>query len=136
MVLFRRFGKDFFEGFSLVMNALDNVDARKHVNRLCVALKIPLVEAGTAGYRGQVQVILPGVTECYECQPKPAAKGYPTCTIRNTPSAPVHCVVWAKSLLFPALFGDEKSAADSSADGRTELLRYKENEKRSKRKKV
>jgi hypothetical protein len=27
------------------------------------------------------------------------------CTIRNTPDKPIHCVVWAKDLLFPRLFG-------------------------------
>lgn len=27
-----------------------------------------------------------GQTECYECQPKPAPKSYPVCTITSTPS--------------------------------------------------
>jgi len=36
------------------MNALDNRAARNHVNRLCLAADIPLVESGTAGYDGQV----------------------------------------------------------------------------------
>lgn len=39
-----------------------------------------------------------GVTECYECQPKPTQKTFPGCTIRNTPSEPIHCIVWAKHL--------------------------------------
>ena len=39
-----------------------------------------------------------GVTECYECQPKPHQKTFPGCTIRNTPSEPIHCIVWAKHL--------------------------------------
>ena len=30
-------------------------DARSHVNRLCQAAKVPLIESGTAGYLGQVQ---------------------------------------------------------------------------------
>lgn len=37
----------FAEQFDLVLNALDNVAARRHVNRLCLALGIPLVESGT-----------------------------------------------------------------------------------------
>lgn len=49
-----RFGIDFFKGFDLVLNGLDNMDARRHVNRLCVAAEVPLVESGTAGYMGQV----------------------------------------------------------------------------------
>jgi molybdopterin/thiamine biosynthesis adenylyltransferase len=45
----------------LVMNALDNVVARRRVNRLCLAAGIPLVEAGTTGYLGQVRTIVPSV---------------------------------------------------------------------------
>jgi hypothetical protein len=41
---------------------------------------------------------LQGVSECYECYPKPQPKTFPVCTIRNTPSAPIHCIVWAKHL--------------------------------------
>lgn len=29
-------------------------DARRHVNRLCQAAGVPLIESGTAGYLGQV----------------------------------------------------------------------------------
>ena len=49
-----RFGPDYFGAFDLVLNGLDNMDARRHVNRLCVAAGTPLVESGTAGYLGQV----------------------------------------------------------------------------------
>lgn len=42
--------------------------------------------------------VIQGLTECYECQPKPAQKTFPGCTIRNTPSEPIHCIVWAKYL--------------------------------------
>ena len=31
--------------------------ARNHVNRMCLAADVPLVESGTAGYLGQVTVI-------------------------------------------------------------------------------
>jgi ubiquitin-like 1-activating enzyme E1 B len=47
-----RFGLRFFKQFDLVFNALDNVDARKHVNRVCLATKKPLIESGTTGYLG------------------------------------------------------------------------------------
>ena len=46
----------------------------------------------------QVTVIRKGETECYDCQPKPHQKTFPGCTIRNTPSEPVHCIVWSKHL--------------------------------------
>lgn len=92
------YGLSFFKHFSLVMNALDNRAARNHVNRMCLAADIPLIESGTAGYEGQVELIKKGLSQCYECTPKAAQKTFPGCTIRNTPSEPIHCIVWAKHL--------------------------------------
>lgn len=109
------YGINFFKQFVLCLNALDNRKARNHVNRMCLAADIPLVESGTAGYLGQVTVIRKGKTECYECQPKPHQKTFPGCTIRNTPSEPIHCIVWAKHL-FNQLFGEADPDEDVSPD--------------------
>jgi ubiquitin-like 1-activating enzyme E1 B len=116
------------------MNALDNLDARRHVNRLCLATSRTLIgtltqhhfihsimhanmafnifydvccvvtESGTQGYLGQVTLIEHGRTECFECQPVATPKTYPSCTIRDTPDKPVHCIEWTKSI-FATLFG-------------------------------
>ena len=104
-----KFEVDWFRGFDAVINALDNVDARRHVNRMCLAADKPLIEAGTTGFLGQVFCIRKGETACYECFPKPQRVVYPICTIRSTPSQPVHCVVWAKEL-FKLLFGDASAS--------------------------
>ncbi|XP_062176649.1 SUMO-activating enzyme subunit 2 isoform X2 [Alnus glutinosa] len=106
------FHVDFFKQFKVVLNGLDNLDARRHVNRLCLAAEVPLVESGTTGFLGQVTVHVKGRTECYECQPKPAPKTYPVCTITSTPSKFVHCIVWAKDLLFAKFFGDKNQEND------------------------
>ncbi|KAB2603185.1 SUMO-activating enzyme subunit 2-like [Pyrus ussuriensis x Pyrus communis] len=114
------FNVDFFKKFNVVLNGLDNLDARRHVNRLCLAADVPLIESGTTGFLGQVTVHVKGKTECYECQPKPAPKTYPVCTITSTPSKFIHCIVWAKELLFAKLFGDKNQANDlnvRSSDG-------------------
>ncbi|KAL3140467.1 hypothetical protein ABBQ38_004726 [Trebouxia sp. C0009 RCD-2024] len=103
---------DFFKSFDLVMNGLDNLEARRHVNRLCLAAETPLIESGTAGYLGQATVHIRGKTECFECRPKQAPKTYPVCTIRNTPDKPIHCIVWAKDLLFQRLFGRADAVTD------------------------
>ncbi len=50
------FDIDFFKQFSVVLNGLDNLEARRHVNRLCLAAGVPLVESGTTGYLGQVHM--------------------------------------------------------------------------------
>ncbi|KAL5199124.1 hypothetical protein ABZP36_002636 [Zizania latifolia] len=107
-----QFNVEFFKQFNVVLNGLDNLDARRHVNRLCLAAEVPLVESGTTGFLGQVTVHVKGKTECYECQPKPVPKSYPVCTITSTPSKFVHCIVWAKDLLFAKLFGDKNQDND------------------------
>ena len=71
-----QFGFDFFKGFDIVLNALDNVDARRHVNRVCLATGVPSVESGTQGYLGQVRAIVKGVTMCYECNPPQPPKSF------------------------------------------------------------
>ncbi|SJX61080.1 related to ubiquitin-like protein activating enzyme [Sporisorium reilianum f. sp. reilianum] len=111
-----RFGVSYFRKFDLVMNALDNLDARRWVNKMCVAANIPLIESGTTGFTGQVLPIRPGVTECYDCTAKTTPKTFPVCTIRSTPSAPIHCIVWAKSWLFTQLFGADDETEDAELD--------------------
>jgi molybdopterin/thiamine biosynthesis adenylyltransferase len=40
-----------------VFNALDNLEARRHVNRMCLVANVALIESGTTGFKGQVQTI-------------------------------------------------------------------------------
>ena len=103
-----KFNVHFMSQFDLVLNALDNVTARRRVNRLCLAAGLPLIEAGTTGYLGQVNVMdkASGVA-CYECTTQEVQKVYPICTIRSTPSMPVHTIVWAKEL-YRLCFAQEK----------------------------
>jgi ubiquitin-like 1-activating enzyme E1 B len=86
---------------------------------MCLAADVPLIESGTMGFNGQVQVIKKGKTECYDCNPKEVPKSFPVCTIRSTPSQPIHCIVWAKSYLLPELFGvseDETPELDTTTN--------------------
>ena len=120
-----KFDIAFVKGFDVVLNGLDNLEARKHVNRLCLAAEIPLVESGTTGYLGQVTVHEGNKSNaCFECSPKPTPKSHPICTLRDTPEKPVHCVAYATDLLFPRLFAstrektsdlDEEDAVDARA---------------------
>ena len=46
----------FFQSQDLVVNALDNVEARRYVDGRCVTNLRPLLESGTMGAKGHVQV--------------------------------------------------------------------------------
>lgn len=108
--------------FDFIFNALDNLEARRYVNGIALFLKKPLMESGTTGYDGQIQPIFPYATECFDCQPKATPKSFPVCTIRSTPSQPVHCIVWAKEFLFQQLFtaGSEKEVTASDLTKETD----------------
>ena len=68
----------------------------RHVNRLCLAAGVPLVESGTAGYVGQTYVIKKGESRCFDCEPVTDQKTYPICTIRRSGSdGPVGACVFA-----------------------------------------
>lgn len=53
-----QFDVDFFKQFKVVFNALDNVDARRHLNKMCIAADVPQVDSGTMGFNGHAQVII------------------------------------------------------------------------------
>ena len=106
----KKFDHSSLDPFDLVLSALDNIDARRYLNRICLTAGKPLIEAGSTGFIGQSRVIVKNKSECYDCQKKEAPKVYPVCTIRSAPSTPVHCIQWAK-LLYELLFGP---ASDSS----------------------
>ena len=93
----------FFEGLDGVANALDNVDARMYMDRRCVFYKKPLLESGTLGTKGNVQVIIPHLTESYSSSQDPPEKSIPICTLKNFPNAIEHTLQWARDL-FEGLF--------------------------------
>ena len=52
-----RFNIEWYKQFEVVFNALDNADARRHVNKMCIAADVPLVDGGTTGFLGNVRFI-------------------------------------------------------------------------------
>jgi len=97
------YNDDFFESLDGVANALDNVDARIYMDRRCVFYKKPLLESGTLGTKGNVQVVLPDTTESYGSSQDPPEKSIPICTLKNFPNAIEHTLQWARDS-FEGLF--------------------------------
>ncbi|MBY9005837.1 MAG: ThiF family adenylyltransferase [Candidatus Lokiarchaeota archaeon] len=48
-----------YEEADVVVMALDNFNARLDLNKICLRLKKPIVEGGTVGFEGHVQIIIP-----------------------------------------------------------------------------
>eukprot|EP00371_Babesia_bovis_P000623 XP_001609270.1 ubiquitin-activating enzyme [Babesia bovis T2Bo] len=92
--------------YDVVLNALDNIRARSHINYCCMRAGIPLIEAGSTGYNGQVYPIVHGITACYDCHEKPRNKDIPVCSVRQIPEKAEHCVAWARQL-YELIFGPD-----------------------------
>ena len=87
----------FFEDLTVVTNALDNVHARRYIDSRCVVAKTPLLESGTLGPKGHVQVVLPFKTESYGSMNDPEDNTeIPFCTLKMFPEETLHCVEWAR----------------------------------------
>uniref|UniRef100_A0A5S6R0S6 E1 ubiquitin-activating enzyme n=1 Tax=Trichuris muris TaxID=70415 RepID=A0A5S6R0S6_TRIMR len=92
------FDDSFFESLNGVANALDNVEARTYMDRRCVYYRLPLLESGTQGPKGNVQVVYPHLTESYSSSQDPPERSIPYCTLKNFPNAIEHTIQWARDL--------------------------------------
>ncbi|AFN82702.1 ubiquitin-activating enzyme E1 [Encephalitozoon romaleae SJ-2008] len=100
------FSDRFFQSVDAVATALDNVDARMYMDGRCVVNRKFMVDAGTSGTKGNVQVVVPFHTESYGSSQDPPEKSIPLCTIKNFPYAIEHTIEWARSE-FEFKFHDE-----------------------------
>merc|ERR1711963_195071 len=104
------YNDEFFEGLGGVTNALDNVDARTYMDRRCVYYRLPLLESGTLGTKGNTQVVIPDVTESYSSSHDPPEKAIPICTLKNFPNQIEHTLQWARDQ-FEGTFTQEPLSA-------------------------
>jgi len=110
------FSDQFFTELNAVTNALDNVQARRYIDSRCVNNKVPLLESGTLGAKGHVQVVIPYKTESYSSQNDPEeSTEIPVCTLKMFPEEPIHCIEWARDK-FEKLFNQKPKNLQKFAD--------------------
>ncbi len=90
------FNSDFYSKIACIINALDNVNARIYMDNQAISYKKPLLESGTLGLKGNVQVILPDRTESYQSSTDKTEEFIPVCTLKNFPYEIAHCIQWAR----------------------------------------
>ncbi|XP_076655386.1 ubiquitin-like activating enzyme 3 [Halictus rubicundus] len=107
--------EEFYRQFHIIVCGLDSIVARRWINGMLLSLLIyengeldkssiiPMIDGGTEGFKGNVRVILPGLTACIECTLDlyPPQVTYPLCTIANTPRLPEHCIEYVKVIQWP-----------------------------------
>lgn len=86
-----------FNNRDIIINALDNIKARKFVDSLCFDKKLPLFESGTMGMKGNIQPVIPFITETYSNSNDPVEeKSIPQCTLKHFPNQITHTIHWAR----------------------------------------
>jgi len=115
----------FYSEQSAVINALDNIPARIYVDSECIKYGSPLFESGTLGTKGNIQVILPNLTESYGSTVDPPEESIPVCTLKNHPYLIEHCIQWSKEL-FQNFFVEPFNIVKKL--NRTNLDKYTDNE--------
>lgn len=90
------FGDDFHDKLSGVCTALDNIEARLYVDQRCVFYRLPMLESGTLGTKGNTQIVVPHLTENYGATRDPPEKSIPVCTLKNFPNQIQHTLQWAR----------------------------------------
>lgn len=106
------FDDSFWDNLDVVLNALDNVNARLYVDSRCVYFQKPLLESGTLGTKCNTQMVIPHLTENYGASRDPPEKQAPMCTVHSFPHNIDHCLTWARSE-FEGLL--EKTPAEANA---------------------
>ncbi|KAL8115155.1 hypothetical protein AgCh_021836 [Apium graveolens] len=91
------FDDTYWENLSVVVNALDNVNARLYVDQRCLYFQKPLLESGTLGAKCNTQMVIPHLTENYGASRDPPEKQAPMCTVHSFPHNIDHCLTWARS---------------------------------------
>lgn len=59
--------RDIIKEYDIVVNAVDNIETRYIVNKMCCLEKKPMVEGAIHNFDGHIVTIIPGETACYEC---------------------------------------------------------------------
>lgn len=92
------YSEEFYKKQTVIANALDNVKARLFIDSKAVQARVPLLDSGTLGPKGHVQVVIPFKTESYGSKSDPEENNaIPHCTLKMFPEETLHCVEWSKS---------------------------------------
>ena len=85
----------------IFVSGLDNIPARIFLNQKSVLLKKPMIDGGSEGFYGHVQVVLPHLTPCLLCHDiwsKNEEKF--KCSYAVKPRTPIDCVLEGRDQFF------------------------------------
>ncbi|MCQ2819299.1 MAG: ThiF family adenylyltransferase [archaeon] len=110
------FNEKFWNDQTFVINAVDNVNARKYIDNQCTTFRRTLIDSGTLGTKAHVQMIVPDITSCYNDTQDPVEDAVPMCTMHNFPAMIEHCIEWGRdnfNAYFTDIISDVKKWAEN-----------------------
>jgi ubiquitin-activating enzyme E1 len=63
-----------------------------YMDSRCILYEKPLIDSGTLGTKGNVQVVIPRLTESYASSQDPPEKATPMCTVKSFPNTISHTI--------------------------------------------
>lgn len=96
--------KSFINQFDICISALDSIEPRRYINNLICQIAIesncdnliPFWDCGSEQLSGQIKLVIPGITACWECSSSTllddGLNKLPICTIINQPRNMNHIV--------------------------------------------
>ncbi|MHA1267268.1 MAG: ThiF family adenylyltransferase [Candidatus Helarchaeota archaeon] len=92
---------EIFEQATLFVSALDNIPARVFLNQKAVLLDKPMVDGGSEGFYGHVQVVIPHKTPCLLCHDIWSRQEEKfKCTYAVFPRTPLDCILEGRDRFF------------------------------------
>ncbi|GAW83634.1 ubiquitin-activating enzyme E1 [Plasmodium gonderi] len=121
------FDDNFWNKQNVIVNALDNIQARQYVDNKCVWFCKPLFESGTLGTKGNVQIIIPFLTQSYNDSYDPPEDSIPLCTLKHFPYDIVHTIEYARDI-FQGLFYNTPVSIEQFLNDKNEYVKKIEEE--------
>ena len=90
------FDEEFWNKQDFIINAVDNIEARKYIAEQSLIYKKILFDSGTHGTKANSQIIIPHKTILYSPQEKNEKIGAQNCNPADHPFHINHCISWAK----------------------------------------
>ena len=92
------FNKEFWEFQDFIFSAVDNIDARKYIDKKCYKYNKIFLNCGTQGVRANDNVFIPHKTKMFnQIFIGKNTITYEPCTLKSFPYKIEHCIEWGKA---------------------------------------
>ena len=92
------FDDEFFESQDIIISAVDNIKARKYLDKKCTFYNKIFIDSGTKGTSANSDIYYPDKTICFNDLNIQEKNEIASCTLKNFPTKIEHCIEFAKNV--------------------------------------